>query len=148
MCPNEGIEENLRFVQIDIIKQLACNVSAFVEPTQHTVILKTILWNGKSNTNFALIPRFQYMGFVFSSLLTCSIASLTVVAIDRYLFICRHALHGRLVGRRWSVGAMLASCWGVGFLTFLPTLCGWGGVGYVPQTAMCGYQVRRSSRDI
>ena len=78
------------------------------------------------------------MAFVFSSLLACSLASLTVVAVNRYLFICQHAFYNRVFNRR-SMVVMLIGCWLFGFLAFSPTLLGWGKTGYVPQTAMCGY---------
>ena len=91
-----------------------------------------------STERTSCFPCFQVLGFITCGLLGSSLASLTTVAINRYLFICKHSVYKQVFTHR-TVGLMLFGCWLYGFLTFLPALLAWGTIGYVPETAMCGY---------
>jgi hypothetical protein len=64
------------------------------------------------------------------------IVSLSI--FHRYVFVLHQAHYSRLYTKR-SVGAMLAACWLYGMVIALPTLLGWGGLGYRPAAALCCY---------
>ena len=91
-----------------------------------------------------LFLLFQIIGFCATYFCTGSIASLTAVAINRYLFICHQNTYKTLFNRRSSIGIAILACWVLGFAVASPTVLGWGGVGYSPVAALCGYDPLRS----
>ena len=80
----------------------------------------------------------QAFGLLTTLLCTGSLVSLTVLAVNRYIFICHRSIYSRAFNKV-SVFIMVLGIWLYALLITLPTVLGWGAVGYRAPAALCCY---------
>lgn len=68
----------------------------------------------------------------------CAFFSLTMLSINRYVYLCHNSWYDRLYGRKACI-TLCIICWVIAFLLELPNYFGWGGHYFDKQSHQCAW---------
>lgn len=66
----------------------------------------------------------------------CAFASLTMLSLNRYIYLCHNNVYDRMYGRKTCI-VMCLMCWVFAFLCEFPNFLGWGGHYFDQKSHQC-----------